>query len=153
MLRKLRISFSVGCGAVCVLLILLWVRSYWRSDSVFYFNPGLLFGVHSKQGIVRPVYSSNHELPVAAGTSKWQIRNEVVRDFVDGARIPRLQPFRLYNRFPSSIFVTIPYWFLIVVVATIGASPWLPRHFSLRTLLFATTLVALLLGSIVYAVR
>src|SRR6476661_7413421 len=33
--RKLRIAWSVLCGIACVLLILLWVRSYWWNDSVF----------------------------------------------------------------------------------------------------------------------
>src|SRR6478672_8285240 len=28
--RKLRIAWSVACGIACVLLIVLWVRSYWR---------------------------------------------------------------------------------------------------------------------------
>ena len=27
--RKLRIAWSVVCGIACVLLIVLWVRSYW----------------------------------------------------------------------------------------------------------------------------
>ncbi len=30
--RKLRIAWSVGCGVLCLLLIVLWVRSYWRLD-------------------------------------------------------------------------------------------------------------------------
>ena len=29
--RKLRIAWSVVCGIACVLLIVLWVRSYWWS--------------------------------------------------------------------------------------------------------------------------
>src|SRR6478609_241719 len=32
--RKLRIAWSVGCGIACVLLIVLWVRSYWWFDNV-----------------------------------------------------------------------------------------------------------------------
>ena len=28
--RKLRIAWSVICSIACVLLIALWVRSYWR---------------------------------------------------------------------------------------------------------------------------
>src|SRR6476469_3147947 len=32
--RKLRIAWSVGCAIACVLLIVLWVRSYWRKDIV-----------------------------------------------------------------------------------------------------------------------
>ena len=31
--RKLRIAFSATCLIACVLLIVLWVRSYWRSDN------------------------------------------------------------------------------------------------------------------------
>jgi hypothetical protein len=30
--RKLRIAFSVVCGIVCLLLLALWVRSYWSFD-------------------------------------------------------------------------------------------------------------------------
>ncbi len=32
--RKLRIVSSVVCAIACVLLIALWVRSYWRSDDL-----------------------------------------------------------------------------------------------------------------------
>ena len=32
--RKLRIAWSVGWGIACVLLIVLWVRSYWYKDTV-----------------------------------------------------------------------------------------------------------------------
>jgi len=30
--RYLRIAFSVTCGIACVLLVVLWVRSYWSVD-------------------------------------------------------------------------------------------------------------------------
>jgi hypothetical protein len=33
--RKLRIAWSVGWGLACVLLIVLWVRSYWRVDAAY----------------------------------------------------------------------------------------------------------------------
>ena len=33
--RKLRIAWSVGCGIACVLLAVLWVRSYWIADTLF----------------------------------------------------------------------------------------------------------------------
>src|SRR5262245_24453789 len=32
--RKLRIAWSAVCGVVCLLLIVLWVRSYWWADFV-----------------------------------------------------------------------------------------------------------------------
>jgi hypothetical protein len=47
--------------------------------------------------------------------------------------------------------LSLPHWFLVAVVGTIGAIPWITnaRRFSLRTLLIATTLVAVGLGLIV----
>jgi hypothetical protein len=43
---------------------------------------------------------------------------------------------------------TMPYWFLVAITAMPGVLFWLPwsRRFSLRTLLIATTLVAIALG-------
>jgi hypothetical protein len=46
--------------------------------------------------------------------------------------------------------VVVPHWFGILPLAGLTALPWLPWRFSLRTLLIATTLVAILLGLIVY---
>jgi hypothetical protein len=37
--RKLRIAWSVGWGVVCLLLIALWVRSYWWTDSIWRYTP------------------------------------------------------------------------------------------------------------------
>jgi hypothetical protein len=33
-IRLLRIAFSAACGIVCLLLIALWVRSYWHEDTI-----------------------------------------------------------------------------------------------------------------------
>ncbi len=47
-------------------------------------------------------------------------------------------------------FLVMPYWFAVILSGTFAAAPWLPSHFSLRTLLIATTLFALALGTIVW---
>jgi hypothetical protein len=49
----------------------------------------------------------------------------------------------------SSWFVQAPNWFPIIVAATLAFVPWIKGRFSLRTLLIATTLVALGLGVII----
>lgn len=49
--------------------------------------------------------------------------------------------------------VRIPIWCLAAVGAAAAIAPWLSWRFSLRTLLIATTVVALALGLIVYATR
>jgi hypothetical protein len=44
--------------------------------------------------------------------------------------------------------VWIPHWVLVLLSAVFAALPWLPWKFSLRTLLIATTLIAVVLGLI-----
>ena len=49
--------------------------------------------------------------------------------------------------------IMMPYWFLVLLSAVFAAAPWIRHQFSLRTLLIATTLIAVLLGLIVWLVR
>jgi hypothetical protein len=52
--------------------------------------------------------------------------------------------------------LTAPYWFFVLFSGTAAVVPWIHEvrwHFSLRTLLIATTLVAVVLGLAVYANR
>jgi hypothetical protein len=53
----------------------------------------------------------------------------------------------------SGRLVRTPHWLPILLSAALVAAPWLRWRFSLRTLLIATTLVAVVLGAIVYATR
>src|SRR5438132_5384486 len=48
--RKLRIAFSATCLIACVLLIVLWVRSYWWHESFCYRGPKESLGVESAWG-------------------------------------------------------------------------------------------------------
>ena len=56
-----------------------------------------------------------------------------------------------YHR--EEMWATLPHWFLLGTCMTFATVPWLRYRFSLRTLLIATTLVAVVLGLIVYAVK
>jgi hypothetical protein len=49
--------------------------------------------------------------------------------------------------------LVIPYWSLVLVTPLLAVAPWIRWRFSLRTVLIATTLVAVVLGLIVYASR
>ena len=115
--RKLRMAFSAVCGLACVLLIVLWVRSY-RA----HFDIRLPW--------------SDHLLCSFRG---WmQLLGE--SDPLTGIR---------RTEFPT------PYWLPTGLAVTSSAVPWLPwsARFSLRTLLIATTLVAVVLGLAVYCSR
>jgi hypothetical protein len=50
----------------------------------------------------------------------------------------------------GSILVCIPDWLLIFISIAFAAAPWIRWRFSLRTLLIATTLVAVVLGLVVW---
>src|SRR5262245_33628800 len=53
LVRGLRIAWSVWCGILCVLLVLLWVRSYWWSNAlVIHAFGGRLLEVSSDSGRV-----------------------------------------------------------------------------------------------------
>jgi hypothetical protein len=63
-----------------------------------------------------------------------------------------------YNMYSDGSWnVSGPLWavgaLLTAAAATFAASPWLTWRFSLRTLLIATTLAALMLGLLVWAMR
>jgi hypothetical protein len=49
--------------------------------------------------------------------------------------------------------ITVPYWLLVLMSATPAIAPWVHWRFTLRTLLIAMTLVAVVLGLIVALLR
>jgi hypothetical protein len=55
----------------------------------------------------------------------------------------------------SERVIFIPYWFPVLILAAMAAFPWIrwSKRFSLRTLLIAMTVVAALLGAVVWAVK
>jgi hypothetical protein len=136
--RYLRIGVSGLFGVVCVLLVVLWVRSYWRVDK-----------------LRRPNGNNSCEVSVFNGQilARWHLimaskeLHWILSAPIENAPSVWGRPV-LGFRFRSSSF-TVPIWFLAALSGVLSAIPW--AHFSLRTLLIATTLVAILLGLIVYA--
>jgi hypothetical protein len=55
---------------------------------------------------------------------------------------------------PNTFAVTLPQWLAVSTLFLVSIAPRLPfKRFSLRTLLIATAIVAVVLGAIIYAVR
>ena len=137
--RKLRIAWSVAWGVVAVLLCVLWVRSYSFYDGVHApLWPTDFAGISSQHGYVQFwTYDGPNTGP----------------DIVHGETLPIDSfgfPFFLPYQVSSSWGLRLPFWFVAPLSAAIAALPWLPRRFSLRTLLIATMLVAIVLGLVVY---
>src|SRR5690349_13539570 len=69
--RKLRIAWSVFWGLACVLLVVLWVRSYWCADTVSINTlwRGWAADITSFDGRLR--FSANDNMPL---TTRWEWR-------------------------------------------------------------------------------
>ena len=143
--RKLRIAWSVGCGVACLLLIGLWVRSYWSNDHLRGTVPvaGDLLVFDSTCGVVEL------DVILKVKETKWKW----------GSRAPRKPRYQwFYRYYPSTIswhHMAAPHWFLVLITGLIAVVPWFrwSKRFSLRTLLIGMTVAAIGLGWIVYASR
>jgi hypothetical protein len=145
--RKLQIAWSVSWSLAAVALIVLWVRSYSINDIGTYglpSGPGYMF--------------SSLQAEISIARFKW-IEGSVSEGW---SFLTHAANYRAWEKNPSSeflgirfgsFFVALPYWIIVASVAILSAMPVLPSRFSLHTLLVATTLVAVLLGLIVWAAR
>jgi hypothetical protein len=139
--RKLRLAWSVGCSIACGLLIVLWVRSYQSHENVW-------FNVTNSR--VLTFSSEQGELACQWVATRPTFDFTWIRDVSMVRRGPSTWRF---IKSPIEWIVFLPYWFPTIISALLAAIPWISWRFSLRTLLIATTLVALVLGLIVYAAR
>ncbi len=147
--RKLRIAWSVAWGLVAVLLIVLWVRSYGREGILFERDGSVHFRLQSSNGVLsllyyRPDYYFN------TTTHGFSSRTGLLVE-----RMPQWLSSRGINlELSAGTFLTyLPYGYLlpfVSIIATFFWIPWPSSRFSLRTLLIATTLVAVMLGLIVW---
>ena len=171
--RKLRIAFSATCLIACVLLIALWVVSCWRFDQfVVRASSGEYRALTNIRGAV--VFGAWNDPSLSTFfTRDWSHLHFPMKGVSNktGSPIPVFpldvpeSPILVWPSFESPFVspvtttnysLTVPYWLLVIAAVAPAFLPWLtmwPKQFSLSTLLIATTLVAVVLGAIVYAVR
>ncbi len=141
----LRIIWTTFCGIACVLLIALWVRSYWRTDIIFRVNKSrVLTTLGSSSGstyLIRMDRSGGPALVAVHETQGWKHSSD------EPVKPPK--NFEWASTAKQST-IRAPIWFLVILLAFATALPWFgrARRFSLRTLLIATTLIALALGTV-----
>jgi hypothetical protein len=165
--RKLRIAWSVAGAVAAVLLIVLWVRSYTRVDGYIWSSTNTGNEELLMCGGGRVVITHNFDLPEEDGfehfATFFKTSNDMQTWFYLSTPICDPQQRRIsypagfgLSRISNQGFViTFPFWFASTIVVFLAAGPWLGQislRFSLRTLLIATTLIAVVLGAIVYAV-
>lgn len=144
MRKYLRIAVTALSLAGCVLLLALWVSSYTTRDSVFWPWINRAVQVSSLKGHVvvwvvgkEPAgrwEPAKFEHSPIEGRFKTLFDNNVLGFY--------------FARKPGGFRLDVPHWFLVLLGIMVAAAAW--RHekwrFSLRTLLIATTLVAVALG-------
>jgi hypothetical protein len=148
--RKLRIAWSVGCSLACLLLIVLWVRSY-RATDVFTLRP---FCISTDGRLV--IWLKENEVPF--GGSGLRTIDLSSASLLYASRVIDSEPFEaepfnsrtgfhLEHDYRRTV-LQLPYWFLTLLIAATACLPWIPwsSRFGLRTLLIAITAVALALG-------
>ena len=137
--RKLRIAWSVAWGVLAVLLIALWVRSYWWVDSI---------DIHISESTHACLGDLPGGIELKRVSPQWIAENildsipvsTAFRNF-ENARPPF--PIRAQGLLFTGIRRRcVPFWFLLLVTTAVGTAPWIRWRFTSRTLLIATTLVA-----------
>ena len=144
--RRLRIAWSVVWGLAAVLLCVLWVRSFWAADALRHCTPSTRYiSASSEFGSIELA-----NLPSTPAVRGWDYHR----------RAPLKAPWWRcvlgdfdYMSHKDSWIVTVPFWLPTIGLLTVGISPYLLWRFSLRTLLIATTLIAVVLGLCVNAMR
>jgi hypothetical protein len=153
LIRGIKITWTVFCGIACVLLCVLWVRSYWHADSITRVGNDLVL---SRLGTCYGIfffavadYKMTPNIPPPDITDGWEYQE------YDGRPHPSDQAW-LLECVPDTWLVGVPAWFATLAVTQLAIAPWIRQlrlRFSLGTLLIVTTLVAVVLGVVVCAVR
>jgi hypothetical protein len=156
--RKLRIAWSVACILAIEPVCWLWVGSYhaatnWPKPQIECGD----FAVYSVEGRLEAINAMFVESSGVSNDS-YYVPNRfqwVPYDFESESFANRLGfHFQWWSR--SVWIVAIPYWFLAALAGVFAAAPWmrpLEWRYSLRTLLIATTLVAVVLGIVSFSTK
>jgi hypothetical protein len=136
--QKLRIAWSVGCGIVCLLLIVLWMRSYWWQDVVIRYSGRGWYGVESARGVLYANATVN--VNAEDGWFHWSKR-------LNESRFPTLVVGSQDRIAQPGFEAHFSYWVPVLMFALLGAVSWIhpSKRFSLRILVLWMTLIAVLI--------
>ena len=140
--RWLRVTWTVFWGTLAVLLVALWVRSYWWQDTIGY------HGVFATRSLVSHsgwVYAGELYSPQVRG---WKFGSQPVTDTFD---LRRQFAVAFFDERPRFVCAACPHWLILLTIGSATVAPWLTWRFRVRTLLAITAFVASILGLIAWA--
>lgn len=148
--HKLRIAWSAFCGIAAVLLVVLWVRSYWVADLVSRAYPGpsetTLTGVMSERG----------NLSFGRGLHSQKTFTNDGWSYSTSRASQKKSRRRLFLTINSKgTALGFPTWLPAILLAGAAVIPWmeLKWNFSVYTLLVAMTVLALVLSLVMLVAR
>jgi hypothetical protein len=149
-IRKLRIAWSTAWLLLAAALCVLWWRSYWKLDMLTKCDVHhIKTTIGSQSGEVyldrydltrSPRYSAPnifwgaYQIPIHG----WKIVTEESR------AVPKLE--LRWRRNADGFFVGVPHIYIVMSVIVAGLMPQLASRYSVRSILIATALFAVLLG-------
>jgi hypothetical protein len=122
--RVLKIAWSVACGIVCALLVVLWMRSYWRAD-----ESRLRYSNHRGIGILSIAgrldidswYFEDATINMPSMVFSKPISQLLLDTFVVDQ--PKFKYGTRTQRGVTFISVTMPHYFLVGLAAALTAAP------------------------------
>ena len=156
--RKLRIAWSVACGILCLLLIVLWVRSVNTFEGAQgtilpQTNPdgtrsATHLTIHSFDNVLSVIWATDRTRTRFPPWCSWSRTDQLYRESWK-------LTYGYHDGNLGGIQYQAPYWLLVAVASALASLQWvpIPKRFSLRTSLIATTLLAVILGLAIATTR
>lgn len=142
-----QIAVSVFFGVLTLALCVLWVRSYtWYDFDFINLTASTDAHISSYQGSVAVAFVPSG-FTTGNFNGSWQGGN-VKASLLPWTKLSSNQNGRNSQRWlpiPEDSFA-VPYWLLTASCIAVVVAPWTATRFSLRSILIATTLVAVVLG-------
>ena len=142
--RFLRIAVTALSLTACVLLVGLWVRSYYFAD--------VFTSIRSSTKVITVVSCDGRLMVCSTPQTIGHKPGFVAARTASNSSLPG-PPMPYwgvhFHHAPMQWTLTLWYWSAViptVIIALLASYPWLRWRFSLRTLLIAMTLVAVALG-------
>jgi hypothetical protein len=134
---------------VCVALIVLWICGFWYLDAFEISTDSRLVHFYSRNGRLelwqfkppQTKYTKDH-LIMASQQNLWRTQALTSPELQDG-----FAAFEFRHRTQTQI-ASAPHWPFALLLGVITLAPWIKWGFSLRTLLIAVTVLAVVLGAV-----
>lgn len=156
--RRARIAASALFGVLTVLLVALWVRSYWWRDNLFIEISQLSYAQYSSEegeSAFLVTHSSGSKESRLVWFNPWELGHTRIEFFPFNGEYPRWMGFDMYWIDGDEWGIFVPHWFVCLLTGAIAvmSANTKSKRFSIRTMLIAVTLVAIMLGLGAWIVR